>query len=98
MNRTLSRLDPVRSRSLASFIVLGVTLLACSGDVPPGGVQPIKVGAVFDLTGLTADIGTPWSEGVRGYIEWLNREGGIAGRPVGWVAACRVEVISFLTQ
>ncbi|MBZ0310687.1 MAG: ABC transporter substrate-binding protein, partial [Anaerolineae bacterium] len=44
--------------------------------------EPIKVGAVFDLTGATADVSTPYSYGMRAYVDWLNANGGIGGRPI----------------
>lgn len=49
--------------------------------------EPIKVGAIFDLTGATADVGTPYSEGVKGYVEWLNANGGVDGYPIELVSA-----------
>ena len=58
---------------------------ACGGD---GGnadattPAPIKVGAIFDLTGPTADVGADYADGMRGFVDWINREGGIEGRPV----------------
>jgi branched-chain amino acid transport system substrate-binding protein len=39
----------------------------------------IKVGAIFDLSGATADIGTPYSEGIRDYIDYKNGSGGVEG-------------------
>ena len=39
----------------------------------------IKVGAIFDLSGATADIGTPYSEGIRDYVDYKNASGGIDG-------------------
>jgi branched-chain amino acid transport system substrate-binding protein len=41
--------------------------------------EDIKVGAIFDLSGPTADIGTPYSEGIRDYIEYKNAGGGVDG-------------------
>ena len=66
---------------LAPFVLL--FLVACSGgDAADPGTGPIKVGAIFDLTGPTADVGTTFSEGIRGYIGWLNDSGGIDGRQI----------------
>ena len=31
--------------------------------------EDIKVGAIFDLSGPTSDTGTPYSEGIRDYVE-----------------------------
>jgi branched-chain amino acid transport system substrate-binding protein len=39
----------------------------------------IKVGAIFDLSGATADVGTPFSEGIRDFIEFKNSQGGVDG-------------------
>jgi branched-chain amino acid transport system substrate-binding protein len=39
----------------------------------------IKVGAIFDLSGATADVGTPFSEGIRDFVEYKNANGGIDG-------------------
>lgn len=50
-------------------------------EAEPSG-DPIVIGNIADLSGATADVGTPYSEGVRGYVEWRNAQGGIAGRPI----------------
>ncbi|HHH40667.1 MAG TPA: branched-chain amino acid ABC transporter substrate-binding protein [Chloroflexi bacterium] len=72
-----------RKLSAVLTIVLLSTLVvtACGGG---GGAKggPIKVGAIFDLTGPTSDVGTPYSEGVRDYVEWLNGKGGVEGRTI----------------
>lgn len=75
----------MRRACLLSIGVLTTALLAgCGGggESESGGAAPIKVGAIFDLTGPTSDVGTAFSEGIRDYVEWDNQQGGIAGRPV----------------
>ncbi len=74
---------------LQSSLVLPVVLaLACGGgggDAGGGGAgtgAPIKVGAIFDLTGATSDVGTTYSEGLRAYVDWLNAKGGLEDRKV----------------
>src|SRR5699024_11057658 len=60
-----------------------LALTACGG--PSGGgddAGPIKVGVIADLTGATGDVGTPFNEGMLGYIDWRNENGGIAGREI----------------
>jgi len=42
----------------------------------------LKVGAIFDLSGATADVGTPYSEGIRDYVDWKNASGGVAGHKI----------------
>lgn len=56
-------------------------------EAPAKPKEPIKVGAIFDLTGATADVGTPYSEGVKGYVEWLNANGGVEGHPIELISA-----------
>jgi branched-chain amino acid transport system substrate-binding protein len=72
------------------FVIASLVLSACGGAAAPaetGGNEPIKVGAIFDLTGATGDVGTPYSEGVKGYVEWLNANGGVEGRPIELISA-----------
>ena len=44
--------------------------------------EPIVIGNIADLSGPTGDVGTPYSEGIRGYVDWRNEQGGIDGRPI----------------
>ncbi|HEY4409528.1 MAG TPA: ABC transporter substrate-binding protein [Acidimicrobiia bacterium] len=41
--------------------------------------EDIKVGAIFDLSGPTADIGTPYADGIKDYVEYRNSTGGVDG-------------------
>ncbi len=71
-------------------VVAALLLAACSTPAPtaaPKDTTPIKVGAIFDLTGATADVGTPYSEGLKGYVEWKNAAGGINGRKIDLLSA-----------
>jgi len=69
------------------FVIASLVLTACGGGGSGGGDEPIKVGAIFDLTGATGDVGTPYSEGVKGYVDWLNSNGGVEGRPIELISA-----------
>lgn len=64
-------------------VALALMVAACR---PQQGQEadtgPIKIGAIFDLTGPTSDVGTPYAEGIKGYVEWLNANGGINGRQI----------------
>lgn len=55
---------------------------ADTGEEAAGSGEPIMIGAVFDLSGATADVGTPYAEGMRAYVDWRNANGGIEGRPI----------------
>jgi branched-chain amino acid transport system substrate-binding protein len=82
MNRLLRRL----ALPLCFALVAGV---ACGDDKKDEGSKGsdsgsaskagIKVGAIFDLSGATADVGTPFSEGIRDFVEFKNANGGVDG-------------------
>lgn len=40
-------------------------------------VQSVKLGALFDLTGATGDVGSHFADGFRDYVRWVNEHGGI---------------------
>jgi branched-chain amino acid transport system substrate-binding protein len=85
-----------RNRSLAALAAVVLTLAACGGDDDgstddasnsdgaDGAAEgdPILIGNLADLSGATADVGTPYSEGVRAYVDWRNANGGVGGRPI----------------
>ena len=76
--------QPSRFRA-PGFLVYGfLAFTAACGDGGGDGAadNAIKVGAIFDLTGPTADVGTDYADGMRGYADWLNLQGGIEGRPI----------------
>ncbi len=49
--------------------------------------QEIKVGGIFDLTGITADVGKPFATGVRDAVGWVNENGGVNGKKIRLVDA-----------
>ncbi len=66
-----------------AMVVLTLTLTGCGGGDAETSVEgAIKVGAIFDLTGPTADVGVDYAEAVQGHVAWLNALGGISGRPI----------------
>jgi branched-chain amino acid transport system substrate-binding protein len=81
-------------RLLALLAALAMLGAACGGDddgdAAQGGdsgedgqsAEPIVLGALCDLTGATGDVGTPWCEAVRGYVDWRNADGGVGGRQI----------------
>ena len=44
--------------------------------------QEIKVGGIFDLTGVTSDVGKSFAQGVRDGVAWTNENGGINGKKI----------------
>jgi branched-chain amino acid transport system substrate-binding protein len=70
-----------------------LVLAACGQQAPATGGQTeatggeqaasgesIKIGAIFDLTGATADVGKPYSQGQIAFVDWKNTQGGVGGR------------------
>lgn len=85
----------MRSRRLTRCFLAALTLSSlllfsgCGGgggeaevDSEGNATGAIPVGAIFDLTGVTSDVGTTYSEGIRGHVDWLNANGGINGREI----------------
>ncbi len=67
-----------RYAAWGALAALVVALLAWPVATP--AQQPtLKLGALFDLTGPTSDVGTPFAEGFRDYIRWTNEHGGVRG-------------------
>jgi branched-chain amino acid transport system substrate-binding protein len=64
--------------SLAALVAAAASLLAAA----PARAQEIKVGGIFDLTGITADVGKPYAQGVRDGAAWVNENGGINGKKI----------------
>jgi branched-chain amino acid transport system substrate-binding protein len=49
--------------------------------------QEIKVGGIFDLTGVTSDVGKPFAQGVQDAVAWVNDNGGINGKKIKLIGA-----------
>ncbi|OZM56196.1 ABC transporter substrate-binding protein [Lottiidibacillus patelloidae] len=59
------------------MMMLGI-FTACSSS----SGDTIKIGGLYDITGPTGDVGTPYAEGEKAYIEYLNSKGGIDGKQI----------------
>lgn len=68
------------SLSMILLLVLGV-MAGCSGGEKASGDEKgtIKIGGLFDLTGGTGDVGTPYAEGEKAYFEYLSSKGTVNG-------------------
>jgi branched-chain amino acid transport system substrate-binding protein len=51
-----------------------------------GEAQEIKVGGLFDLTGITSDVGKPYAQGVQDGVAFVNAHGGINGKKIKLVS------------
>lgn len=85
--------------------VFSMFLTSC-GALNLGKPETIKIGAIFDLSGPTADVSKLYAEGIKMYVEWKNANGGINGRPIELLSAdygyevAKAEVLydEFVTQ
>ncbi len=69
-----------RIARLSAAIALAA-LFAASAFAAPGG-EPIKIGAIFAVTGPASNLGAPEEKTARMVVEEMNESGGIFGRKV----------------
>ncbi len=85
MTRSRRMFDGARGLALGAAVLLSVA--GCGGAAVSGGggddgQGPIKIGVLATLTGPTSDVGRPYNEGMLGYVDWRNAQGGIEGRQI----------------
>src|SRR5215470_3805962 len=52
------------------------------GAFGPAQAQQITLGHLADYTGPTSDVGTPFGQAIADTFAWINKNGGINGKPV----------------
>src|SRR5437762_2495562 len=62
--------------------LLLLCLAATAHAQQPAGGGEIKVGGIFDLTGITSDVGKSFAQGVRDAVQWTNENGGVNGKKI----------------
>ena len=69
---------------MKKLFIFGIILgLICMVWVVSGGAQPIKIGAVINLTGPASSWGQYHAKGHQDYIKYVNEvKGGVAGRKI----------------
>jgi branched-chain amino acid transport system substrate-binding protein len=65
----------------AAALLLGLALVG-GAQGRTDAASPIKIGAIFDRSGPTSDVGVPYSDGVNAYVAYINSRGGIKGRRI----------------
>jgi branched-chain amino acid transport system substrate-binding protein len=84
-----------------AFCALTLSCLASAYAAPSGG-DPIKIGAIFGVTGSAAYLGAPEEKTARMVVDEINRTGGILGRQVQLIVkdsgASSEKAISFAKQ
>lgn len=58
---------------------LALALVCCA---PPVLAQPIAIGHLATYTGPTSDVGKPYGQGIADALAYINKMGGVAGRPL----------------
>ena len=69
------------------FILMAVGIMALPACGGGGSSEAIKIGAIHDLTGATSDVGTPYADGIRDYVKFVNGNDGINGRQIELLSA-----------
>jgi len=64
------------------WLALHLSALAALAAPAPAPAQEIKVGGLFDLTGITSDVSKPFAQGVRDGVAWVNANGGVNGKKI----------------
>jgi branched-chain amino acid transport system substrate-binding protein len=64
------------------FYILVFAILLFGHTVAMEGAGEITMGALFDLTGPTSDVGWHYADGVRDYVRYMNEEKGGIGNGV----------------
>jgi branched-chain amino acid transport system substrate-binding protein len=64
---------------LAGFWFAAALVARALAAQPAGGPE-IKIGGIFDLTGITSDVGKSYAQGIRDAVEWTNAHGGVNGK------------------
>jgi branched-chain amino acid transport system substrate-binding protein len=98
------RIGPVAK--IATFCALALSSFSSAFAAPAGGdpikIDPIKIGAIFGITGPAAYLGAPEDKTARMVVDEMNRDGGILGRQIRLIVkdsgASSEKAISFAKQ
>ena len=77
----------LKRRIIVLTILLAILMASAGTTHSPANIaaqddDPILVGAIFDLTGPTSDVGQLYADGIVAYIDYINANGGVEGRPL----------------
>jgi branched-chain amino acid transport system substrate-binding protein len=70
-----------------SIVAVAAAALATLSPSWASAQQEIKVGGIFDLTGVTSDVGKPFAQGVQDGVQWVNDNGGVNGKMIKLIGA-----------
>jgi len=90
------------------LIVVLIGLMVCGSMVLPAGMafaadkEPIKIGALFAVTGPASFLGAPEEKTARMLVDQINEQGGLLGRPLELIvkdtAGSPEKAVSFARQ
>jgi branched-chain amino acid transport system substrate-binding protein len=81
----LMKIRKSKFTSLLIGIMLVLGLGACAeedadaGGKAADGKRTVVIGGLYDITGATGDVGTPYAEGEQAYFKYLKSKGGVEG-------------------
>jgi branched-chain amino acid transport system substrate-binding protein len=70
----------------ALTLALALALSLAGGAHSRSEQDTIRIGAIFDRSGPTSDVGVPYSDGINAYITFINSRGGVRGRRIQLVS------------
>jgi len=71
-----------KTKRLSQYVSLAVAPIALTIGLNAQAADPIKIGSFLAVTGPASFLGDPELKTLQMYIEKLNKEGGLLGRPV----------------
>ncbi len=81
----VTRRDFLKYVGVAGSMAFGVQFLGCAQKTAtptPAAKKEITIGALFDITGPTGDVGKDYAQGVKDYVRLANERGGVGGYTV----------------
>ncbi len=67
---------------IGAALALTLTLTLALAGGAHSRSDAIRIGAIFDRSGPTSDVGVPYSDGINAYIAHVNSRGGVRGRRI----------------
>lgn len=67
---------------LILLVSLGIVFVLARSTLAQKTQVPIKIGLLYDLTGLYSVLGKDLQNGATTWVEWANSQGGIKGHPI----------------
>jgi branched-chain amino acid transport system substrate-binding protein len=73
---------PIRSALSSKVFVSFISMTLIAGLVAVAGAETIKIGALYDMAGATADVGKDYARGIDEAIHYINDNGGVNGKKI----------------